>query len=283
MGKLEMSEESVILIHSFIHRPPMGKYVRFLLLSLVLLGPGWLLAQRSKSLDKVYIKGGKAYEGKILPQENATKVKLQTPDLSILWFDKTNVDSIVQKEWLRPQQPFDSILGVFRPRKVTFRAELGFERLAFWDQPIHRRGFEKGFSTNVGIGYNFTSRFALGIELGVQRFFTLTTIPLAADIRVRCLKKRLSPTLSLGIGHAFAWRKVDTGQLVVNDEFLSGGTYAAPQIGVSYCASRRVALHLTAGIHVLQLRWKTGTNGLNPDATQQSESGFGIVRAGVTF
>ena len=261
----------------------MRKFVRLFTLCILFLAPSWLLGQRMKSLDRVFIKGGKVYEGKILPQENAAKVKLQTADLSILWFNKSDVDSVVQKDWQRAHLAADTILGVFRPRKVAFRAEVGLEQFAFWDFPRHQLGHERGFTVNGCVSYNFTTRFSLGLELGVQRFGSLTAVPLAADCQVRCLNRRFSPTLSLGIGHAFAWRRVNLGQTVVTDEFLSGGTYAAPRVGVSYCVSPRVALHLNAGIHVLQIHWKTGTNGFNPDARQQSESGFGMMRAGVTF
>lgn len=266
--------------------PPYDSYPmrNFLFITLIALGfllPDILHAQRRQdTIDIVYLKSGKSFQGRILPHENANKIRLSTANQGTLVIDVTAVDSIGQQEWRPVHVPVDSAIAVFRPRKVTLRVEAGLERHLFWDSPFYIGRYKNGFSLNAGIGLNITRRFIAGLELGYQQYGALSMIPVAADLRVRCMNRRLSPVIALTLGHLFMIQPNGTTSPPGDKR---GSTTSTPQLGMSYCLSRRMAVHVCLGLHFQEWFWKTRALPLSRFPNLRTETVFAVLRGGISF
>jgi hypothetical protein len=96
-------------------------------------------------------------------------------------------------------------------------------------------------------GYQFSSRFSVGIGLGFTRYNDpLNLIPFFFDATYKFLEANASPYVSLGLGYNFS---------VLGDESLEledhdGGFLVNPKFGIHFATRHNFGWYLEAGYNV---------------------------------
>ena len=160
--------------------------MRIVFLLIALLVSQLLLAQRGKR-DVVYLKNGSIVRGTIVLQDPGKLIKLKTADNSLWVFSNDQIDSITRP--IRVHAPHKTgyfnltELGVLAGNYANAtKAPLSLLNISSWY-------FEKGFSTGLGVGIEFSNE---------------TYLPVVADFRYYFRDEHPLPFLTLQAGYAFA-------------------------------------------------------------------------------
>lgn len=228
-----------------------------------------LSAQRSKQ-DVVYLKNGSVIRGKIVLQDPGKLIKLKTADRSLWVFTNDQIDSIKKPVPVRVQLPHKT--GYFNLTEIgvlagnysnATKAPFSLINISSWY-------FEKGFSTGLGVGIEFSNE---------------SYLPVVADIRYYIREKHPMPFISLQAGYSFSlggsfaetFRAID--DIRVSPMYYvgtipnysngaisaKGGFLINPAIGIQTPLNENLALTFSAGYRWMRHRYNRSSDNYKLD------------------
>lgn len=218
-----------------------------------------LFAQRGKR-DVVYLKNGSIVRGTIMLVDPGRLIKLKTLDRNIWVFEQDKIDSIVRPERIRTPQKNGYLklteMGVLVGNSANYR------NAPFTIMNINSWKFENGFSTGIGVGFEF---------------FNETYMPVVADFRYFLRNEGALPFVSLQggysipLGGTYKQRIYYTYPAMLNSliypgpgpiynppaEDLStrGGWLLNPAIGIQTPINENLSLTFSAGYRIMRHRY----------------------------
>ena len=242
-------------------------------------------AQRVQKLDVIQLQNGKIYQGHIMPQNDATRIKLQTKDLSILWFNAADITSKTATTAPRPLHDVrDSITALFWPNRLTAIFEAGFAIPILGEQMFNQSYTARIGGFRASLGWNMTTHLFLGAGMGIDKAGPTLFYPFYLDLRARLTCHRWSPMITMTFGYALvnSFHRLLPGNYLARDFNRWGGVYANPAIGVSRCLSPKIALHFLVGLRIQHVHFGKGfLNDIHQVGT--TETDFLNVKVGISF
>ncbi|MEN0006469.1 MAG: hypothetical protein AAF798_20115 [Bacteroidota bacterium] len=199
-------------------------------------------------VDRVYLKNGSVFQGKLLDFEYGKTVRLELSNGEVLEFLDEEITKVVQEiETGNVALPFneeaiqesiDDKKGILKKEKVYAFKEKGIYNVTYFANLNGRNegGIQVGFGAHHVLGYQFNRLVGVGVGFGVDTYSFgdgETVYPLSIEYRSYLAKKRLSPYVSVSAGYGFAFASEEDGI----DE-AQGGWMIHPAIGYRLGASK---------------------------------------------
>lgn len=175
--------------------------------------------------DVVYLKNGSIIHGIIIEQVPNQSVKIQTKDGNVFVYRIDEVEKLTKEQ----VKGSGNINGI---------KESGFTNITEVNFGFGVGDFSNDFSYGIQTvnGYLVNPYFSTGLGIGVDKYKSVTLIPVFADFRANFIKGNVSPFLSTGIGYSFSATRYDNGGFLLN-----------PAVGVKFFVSSLVALNFSLG------------------------------------
>lgn len=187
-----------------------------------------LLAQ-GETEDVVYLKNGGILRGEIVELHRDEYLKIKSAGRNVYVVRMDDVREI-KSETIPAQKHY---------KESGYMNRTGFEILQIRDNSSARF-----YMVN---GYQFTSRFAAGLGVGITPYNDpLTLLPVFIDLNYRLHKANASPYLFLKAGYNFSTHHDEDMQ--IDDH--SGGLLFNPGVGVQFNLSSGFGWYINAGYNI---------------------------------
>ena len=177
--------------------------------------------------DVVYLKNGGIIHGIIIEQVPNQTVKIQTKDGNVFVYRIEEIEKLTKEQIKRGTGVG---IGEIKQSGFTNITEINF-------------GLGLGNSNNdfsYGIqtinGYLVNPYFSAGLGIGVDKYKSVTFIPVFADFRANFINGNVSPFLSADIGYSLSTINYNKGGFLLN-----------PSVGVKFFVSATTALNFSLG------------------------------------
>jgi hypothetical protein len=215
-----------------------------------------------KTVDRVYLKNGSVFQGKILEYAYGKELKLELTNGDVITFTGEEIERVkqevqtaetalpVNEESLNVEEGYTE-KGKRKERPYQFK-ETGIYNVTYFANLNGRDddGVLIGFGAHHVLGYQFNRWVGLGLGLGIDTYSFgdgETLYPVYAEVRGYLLKKRLSPYYSFGAGYGFAFANESEGITEA-----TGGYMLHPAVGYRLGASEGANVVIDLGYRFQQ-------------------------------
>jgi hypothetical protein len=186
--------------------------------------------------DVVYLKNGSIIHGVIIEQVPNQSIKIQTRDGNVFVYRIDEVEKMTKEQVKTGNAGF----------KGSGIKQSGFTNITELNFGIGLGNYNNDFSYGIQTinGYLVNPYFSAGLGIGVDKYRSVTFIPLFADFRANFINGDVSPFLSTGIGYSLS-----------TDNYSKGGFLLNPALGVKFFVSPSTALNFSLGYRLQEYNY----------------------------
>lgn len=169
--------------------------------------PFLLAAQVEK--DRILLKNGSAFEGKIVEYQQGARLWLQLANGDTLSFREEEVQRIIQEGRAAPLAEGTEAAPAPVKKAYAFK-EKGLYHATYFNTLSGTLGsdFKMGLGLHHSTGYQFVRQFGLGLGLGIDTYSFdegQSIYPLFAEARGYLARRAVAPYYSFSAGYGFAF------------------------------------------------------------------------------
>lgn len=208
----------------------MKKITKSLLLLILLILSNFIHGQNNLE-DVIYLKNGSIIRGIIIEQIPNQSLKIQTKDRSVFVFKFEEIEKMTKES-----QPNNKKTNGFSTTELKKRGFINITEINISSGIGQVKvGKNKVDNTNNSFGFRTVNGFqinryiSVGVGVGIDKYKSVTYLPISFDARISILKGKFSPVFIANIGYALGLNNVKSG-LCIN-----------PQIGIRKYISKNIA------------------------------------------